>query len=128
MSSPLTIDFKGIEWDEHLVKFIETRFADLIQFCDRIISCRVTVTKLHLSQSGQHEYKASIIVLVPGAEMLGRSHNKHVEGGSFNLSISEAFDSLERQILISGFYFADKTHKHQPAMDEFPESLTGIIR
>ncbi len=127
MSSPLTIVFKGVEWDEHLVKVIETKFSDLIHLCDRIINCKVTVTKLEFSQPGLNEYKASIIVLVPGMEILGFSQDKHIEGNAY-ISIFEAFDFLERQIHFYSFRFADKAHKHQPAMDEFPESLTGIKR
>ena len=98
MSSLLNLVFHNMDRDEQVQLFVEARFSKTKLLSKRIMSLRVAVTKLHLKQLNQDEYKVSINLVAPGSRLISRSSEEHSVTRDVYSSISNAFDSLDRQL------------------------------
>ena len=94
MKQPVEIRFLGLEVSEAVEAKAREKALKLDQFCDDLMSCRVTIELLHKhSQQGQ-PYGVRIDVTLPGHELtVDRSAHEDVY-----VALRDAFDDMRRQI------------------------------
>jgi len=73
---------------------IRNRAAKLERFCDRIISCHVTIDAPHLHSNKGVLYEVHINIGVPGEEIIV----KHEQHEDLHVAIRDAFDVAQRQL------------------------------
>lgn len=109
--------FRGMSPDDSIESIVRDEAAKLERFFDRITSCRVVVAKPHRHKRQGSHYQVSIIVNVPGKELVTNSspndhamlvgsetdrESKSVEFEAFKknpeLAIRDAFRKSARQL------------------------------
>jgi len=79
MDIPLQITFRNMAPSAAIEKRISEKAAKLQLFCNRIVSCRVTVEAPHRHHRKGKSYEIRIELTVPGGELLIRHTPKNLE-------------------------------------------------
>ena len=100
MKLPLQISFHNLDRSETIENRIREEAAQLDEFCDRIMSCRVVVDVPHRHQTTGNVYQIRIDIKVPGEEIAvthePAEHDPHYENA--NVAIRDVFDSAVRRL------------------------------
>lgn len=100
MKLPLQISFHNLDSSEIIEKRIREEAAQLDEFCDHIMSCRVVVDVPHRHHITGNVYQIRIDIKVPGEEIAVTheppEHDPHYENA--NVAIRDAFDSAARRL------------------------------
>ena len=94
MQHPLQITNHNLLLSGEDEENIRNKAAKLEQFCDRIISCHVTVDAPHQHKNKGLLYELHIHIAVPGEELVV----KHEPNESLRTAIRDAFDAATRQL------------------------------
>ncbi len=99
MQLPLQITFRHMEKSDALDAAIRKRAAQLDQFHDHIMSCRVVVEPHH-----KHKHKGNLFCIhinlkTPGREIVvSRESDLHQAHEDAYVAVRDAFDALRRQV------------------------------
>jgi len=99
MQLPLQITFRHLESSEALENNIRERAAELDQFYDQIMSCRVVVESSHKHHHQGRLYQVHIDVTVPGKELVAsRGPDQHHAHEDAYVAIRDAFNAIRHQL------------------------------
>ena len=99
MQLPLQITFRHLESSEALESSIRDHTAELDQFFDQIMSCRVVIESGHKHQHQGTLYQVHIDVTVPGKELVvSRGSDLHHAHEDAYVAIRDSFDAMRRQL------------------------------
>jgi cold shock CspA family protein/ribosome-associated translation inhibitor RaiA len=100
MKLPLQVSFHNIERVEAIEKRILEEAAQLDEFCDRIMSCRVVIDVPHRHHQVGNVYQVRLDIKVPGEEIAivqePAQHDPFYE--NVNVAIRDAFNSAARKL------------------------------
>lgn len=93
------ITFKDVPHSDAVEARVREYIADLERYCDRIIACRVVLTKQNAGHHKGNLYQCRIVILVPGSEItVNRANpNSHAHEDIY-VAIRDAFDAARRQL------------------------------
>ena len=99
MQLPLQITFRHLESTAALENKIREHAAELDQFYDQIMSCRVVIDAGHQHHHQGRLYQIHIDVTVPGKELVTsrESDQDHAHEDAY-VAIRDAFDAMRRQL------------------------------
>jgi ribosome-associated translation inhibitor RaiA len=95
MKLALQITFRGLPKSDAVEADIRKHAAKLDEFCDHIMSCRVTVEAPARHQRQGKLYSVHIDVKVPGGEIASTRHHEHQD---VSVAIRDAFDAVKRRL------------------------------
>jgi ribosome-associated translation inhibitor RaiA len=99
MSLPLQITFRHMDPSAALETRIRRKAAELEQFFDRIISCRVVVESRHRHRHQGNLFEVHIDLSVPGSQLFaGRNHAFDHSHEDAHVAVRDAFDAARRQL------------------------------
>jgi cold shock CspA family protein len=100
MKLPIQISFHNLERSESIENRILEEAAQLDEFCNRIMSCRVVVDVPHRHHEFGNVYQVRLDIKVPGEEIAVMNeppeHDPHYK--DFNVAIRDAFESAARKL------------------------------
>lgn len=100
MKLPLQISFRNLERSDSVEDRIREEAAQLDEFCDRVMSCRVVVDVPHRHHLTGNVYQVRIDIKVPGEEIAvvhePPEHDPHYR--DVNVAIRDAFNSAARRL------------------------------
>ena len=100
MKLPLQISFHNLERIEAVENRVLEEAAQLDEFCDRIMSCRVVVDVPHRHHVAGNVYQVRLDIKVPGEEIAivqePAQHDPFYE--NINVAIRDAFNSAARKL------------------------------
>jgi cold shock CspA family protein len=100
MKLPLQISFHNLDRSETIENRIREEAAQLDEFCDQIMSCRVVVDVPHRHHQSGNVYQIRIDIKVP-AEEIAVTHEPAEHTPRYtdvNVAIRDAFDSAARRL------------------------------
>ena len=113
MKLALQVTFRDMPHSDAIEAEIRRRAAKLEAFCDRIISCRVTVeTPAGHKQQGKL-FSAHVDLKVPGEEIASTRRNEHED---VYVAIRDAFDAVRRRLEDHTRRQRGHTKQHQPLL------------
>jgi ribosome-associated translation inhibitor RaiA len=99
MQTPLQITFHQLPPSAALEADVRSRVAELEQFFDRIVSCKVLVETPHRHQHQGRLYRVRIELGVPGQHLVvGRSPDQDGAHEDAYVAIHDAFRAARRQL------------------------------
>jgi ribosome-associated translation inhibitor RaiA len=99
MTLPLQITFRHMDPSPSLEAKIRRKAAELEQFYDRIISCRVVVESRHRHRHQGNLFEVRIDLGVPGSQLVaGRNHAFDHAHEDAHVAVRDAFDAARRQL------------------------------
>jgi cold shock CspA family protein len=100
MKLPLQISFHNLERSDAIEDRIREEAAQLDEFCDRIMSCRVVVDVPHRHHVTGNVYQVRLDITVPGEEIaVVHEPSQHdPDYTDVNAAIRDAFDSAARRL------------------------------
>jgi cold shock CspA family protein/ribosome-associated translation inhibitor RaiA len=100
MKLPLQISFRNLDRSETIEDRIREEAAQLDEFCDHIMSCRVVVDVPHRHHLTGNVYQIRLDIKVPGEEIAvvhePAEHDPHYK--NVNVAIRDAFDAAARKL------------------------------
>jgi cold shock CspA family protein/ribosome-associated translation inhibitor RaiA len=139
MQIPLEISFHGVSRSDWSERYIREQADRLEQFCDNIISCRVSVEQPHRHHHNGNPYRVRVEVRIPPNKDLVATEepvtvNKDKES-HLQPVIHAAFQAMERQLKKLVELRRNKTQRIGPegqpqglVVRLFPEGGYGFIR
>jgi ribosomal subunit interface protein len=110
------ITFKDVPSSPAIEARIREEVAELEQFYDRIVRCRVVVEMPHRRQRQGSLYAVRIDLTVPGHELVvGREPTEHQAHEDVYVAIRDAFDAAKRQLQDHARRERRETKQHEPA-------------
>jgi ribosomal subunit interface protein len=134
MKLPLQITFRHMEKSEALEDDIRDKAHKLDQYCDQIMSCRVTVDTPHHHHHQGSLYRISIDLTVPGGEIVAsREADEHHAHEDPYVATRDAFNAVQRQLedYVRKHQQKVKLHEappHGTVLRMLPEENYGIIQ
>ncbi len=99
MEQALQITFKEVPSSVAVEANIREHAAELDQFHDGIIGCRVVVERPHRNQRQGNLYAVRVDVTIPGHEIVvGREPTQHHAHEDVYVAIRDAFEAAKRQL------------------------------
>ncbi len=99
MNIPPQITFRDIEPTDAIRNAVEAKTAELEQFCDDIMHCRVVIEAPHRRHRKGKLYRVRIDLTVPGEQLIiGRNPAEHAAHHDLYVAIRDAFDAARRQL------------------------------
>lgn len=99
MNLPLQITWRDVEQSDAIEAAIREHADKLSQFCDHIMSCRVTVETPHGHKHKGKLHHITIDITAPRKEIVvSRDPAKHAAHEDIYVSIRDAFDAARRQL------------------------------
>lgn len=99
MQVPLQIYFHNLEPSDAVEANVRKRAERLERYCDKIISCRVTIESPHKHHHQGNIYSVTIDVRTPGDESIAsRAPTEHHAHEDVYVVIRDAFDAMRRQL------------------------------
>jgi len=99
MQLPLQITFRNVPPSEAVETRIRQRAAELDQYYDRIMRCRVVVEAPHRRHHQGKLYHVRIDLTVPNGEVVvNREPTEHQAHQDVYVAIRDAFDAAQRQV------------------------------
>jgi ribosome-associated translation inhibitor RaiA/cold shock CspA family protein len=95
MKLPLQIAFRDIPRSDALEADIRQHAAKLDEFCDHIMSCRVTVREPERHKHQGKRFAVHIDLKVPGEEIASTRHHEHEDP---HVAVRDAFDAVKRRL------------------------------
>jgi len=133
MELPLQITFRDVPPSAAVEARIREEAAELEEFYNRIMSCRVVVESPHRHHHQGRLYGVRIDLSVPGRELvIGREPAQHHAHEDLFVAIRDAFDAARRQLEDHARRERGDIKHHQPASEGhvvrlFPEPGYGFI-
>jgi len=133
MNLPLQITFRDVPRSAAVEARIREQAAELDQFYDRIMSCRVVIEAPHRHHHQGRLYGVRIDLSVPGRELvIGREPSQHHAHEDVFVAIRDAFDAATRQLEDHARRERGQTKRHQSPSEGrvarlFPEPGYGFI-
>ncbi len=94
MQIPTEITFHGIDHSDAVELAVQRWVARLEHMYDRITKCGVVIAQPHRSQRQGREFQISIVIEVPGGEIV----TNHVRHEDIYVAIADAFRNARRQL------------------------------
>ncbi|GGF62392.1 hypothetical protein GCM10011332_15300 [Terasakiella brassicae] len=99
MQSPLQIVFRDVDHSDAVEARIREKVEMLEKHSDKIVSCRVTVSAPHKSQTKGKLYDIRLDISMPGEEIVvNKNHKDDHAHEDVYVTIRDAFDAARRQI------------------------------
>lgn len=99
MQSPLQIVFRDVDHSDAVEARIREKVEMLEKHSDKIVSCRVTVSAPHKSQTKGGLYDIRLDIGMPREEIVvTKTHNNDSSHEDVYVTISDAFNAARRQI------------------------------
>jgi ribosomal subunit interface protein len=99
MQTPLQITFRNIEISPAVEDKVRERVAELEQFHDRIISCRVMIEAPDRRHHQGGLYHVRVDLKVPGKEIVvKRDPPEHHAHEDIHVAVRDCFDAVRRQL------------------------------
>lgn len=99
MEVPLQIRFHNLEPSDAVKANVRKRAKRLERYCDKIISCRVTIEAPHKHHHQGNIYRVTVDVRTPGDESIAnRAPSRHHAHEDVYVAIRDAFDAVSRQL------------------------------
>lgn len=99
MQSPLQIVFRDVDHSDAVEARIREKVEMLEKHSDKIVSCRVTVSAPHKSQTKGKLYDIRLDISLPGEEIVvNKTHNDDHSHEDVYVTIRDAFDAARRQV------------------------------
>lgn len=93
------ITFRHMDPSPALEARIRQRVAELDQFYDRIVTCRIVVDCQHRHHHQGKLFRVGIDVTVPGREIVvGRESDANHAHEDAHVAVRDAFDAVRRQL------------------------------
>jgi cold shock CspA family protein len=132
MELPLTITYRGVSKSDAIDRLIEGKTAQLEQFCDHIIGCRVTIDRPHRHERSANRYRVLVDLSVPPGHDIVVSHTPQDFHEDLGTVIRGAFKTARRRLkeLTERQRGEIKTHDEPTALvfRLFPESDYGFLK
>lgn len=110
MNQPLQITFKNMETSEHAESVIREKVTELEKYCDRIVSCHVTVEAPHRSHRKGTHFKVGIDLTVPGHELVvSKDPGDEKKHEDLYIAIRDSFKAARRELIA----YNDRLHTHR---------------
>ena len=133
MKFDLQTQFRGLEPSDFISNSVWDHTEKLGQFCDRIISCHVTVSAPHHHKHQGRLYGVQVRLLVPGGEVVATTDTSlNAAHEDVYVAVRDAFDAARRQLedFISRQRGLNK-ERHGPARGKvvriYPQDDYGFI-
>jgi hypothetical protein len=98
MQVPLSVSFRNMARDESIRSACWSEAEKLERYCDRITSCRVTITRGKRRHRG-NQFDIHVRCAVPlGEVVVSRSSPEHRSYERSELTVREVFDEVRRQL------------------------------
>jgi ribosomal subunit interface protein len=133
MQLPLQITFRGMEASAAVETQIRARSAELDQYYDRIMRCRVVVEAPHRHHHQGKLFHVRVDMTVPGGELVvNREPTAHHAYEDVYVAIRDAFDAAQRQLADYARRQRHQVKTHEPpavarVAKLFPELDYGFI-
>lgn len=99
MEVPLQIRFHNLEPSDAVESNVRKRAKRLERYCEKIISCRVTIEAPHKHHHQGNIYRVTVDVRTPGDESVAsRAPGQHHAHEDVYVAIRDAFDAVLRQL------------------------------
>jgi len=100
MRIPVDIQFEGLPPSVAVKARVEEEVKKLEQFFDKIISCRVMVTKPHHSHHKGNLFEVRIFMSLPGENIVSvdKSPGRHETHEDVYVAIRDSFNAARRQL------------------------------
>lgn len=100
---PLQISFLGLDHSDSVEERIRSKVAKLVQICDRITACRVTVETVRKSPIAERKkgepFQINIEISVPGSQLMVKHPPKDLHAHEeITTALKDAFSTMERQL------------------------------
>jgi len=128
------ITFRNLDRSEAVAALIERRAAELEQFFDRIVACKVVVETSHHRHRHGRLFHVTVHVTVPGGDIVVKrdpaEHHAHEE---VSVAVRDAFDAARRRLEDYVRRMSGQMKEHEPAHEVgriarlFPEDGYGFI-
>lgn len=134
MQVPLEITFRGMDRSEAVEAEIRKHVESLEHFCDRIISCHVTLSLPHRHQHQGKLFEVKILISVPQKELVVSRHPQddqtHTDA---HIALRDAFKAMRRELEdyvreIRGDVKSHETHPQGKVSELFPLQDYGFIQ
>jgi ribosomal subunit interface protein len=99
MQIPLQITFRNMDPSPAMEAIVREKAAKLDRFCERIVSCDVTIEAPHRRQHKGKLYKIRIDIGMPGKDVhVNQEGPKNHAHEDINVAIRDGFDAAVRQL------------------------------
>jgi ribosome-associated translation inhibitor RaiA len=99
MQVPLQITFHEIPASETVENDVRRSVDELEKFCDRIVSCRVSIDAPHRHHHQGRRYRVLVDLGVPGTHLVaGRSPDEDAGHEDVYIAIRDSFRAVTRQL------------------------------
>lgn len=96
---PPQITFRDIEPTDAIRNAVEAKTAELEQFCDDIMHCRVVIEAPHRRHRKGTLYRVRIDLTVPGEQLvIGRHPAEHAAHHDVLVAVRDAFQAAQRRL------------------------------
>jgi len=110
MDQPLQITFKNMDTSPAAEQVIRDKVSDLEKYCNRIISCHVTVEAPHRSHTKGRHFRVGIDLTVPGHEfVVSRDPAQKDSHEDIYVAIRDSFNAARRELQT----YSEKMQKHR---------------
>ena len=114
------ITFRNLDMSETVRQQIEGRVAELEQFFDRIVACKVVVETSHHRHHQGRLFHVAVHLTVPGGEIVvNRDPSSRHAHEDVRVAVRDAFDAVRRRLedhvrRLSGRVKTHEPGRHQP--------------
>jgi len=109
------ITFHNLDTSDAVKQQVEGRVAELEQFFDRIIACKVVIETSHHAHRQGRLFHVSVHLTVPGSEIVvNRDPSEHHAHEDVRVAVRDAFDATRRQLEDYVRRFRGQTKIHEP--------------
>lgn len=118
------ITFRNLDPSESVRRQIEQRVAELGQYFDRIVACKVTVETIHPRRQEGRMFHVTVHLTVPGGDVVvKRDPAKHHAYEDIRVAVKEAFDATRRRLEDYVRRLNGRVKTHEP-----PQEVGRIVR
>lgn len=99
MERDVQITFRDIEPSEFIEAQVREKVAELEQFFDHIVGCRVLIEAPHRNKNKGKLYNVKVLLDVPG-DTIAVTHNHPQDGAheEFQVALRDAFNAAKRRL------------------------------
>jgi len=113
MKVALQVTFRDMPRSDAVEAEIRRRAEKLEEFCDRIMSCRVTVETLAAHKHQGKLFAVHVDVKVPGEEIASTRRHEHED---VYVAVRDAFDAVRRRLEDYARRSRGETKRHEPLL------------
>ncbi len=98
MNNQVHVTFKNFKKSEQVGDYIDQRYNRIRKLSHKIVRCNAVISVPHRSHRFGNDFHVSVLLGIPGKDLVAHSHSKHSDGSDLYAAISEAFESLVSQL------------------------------